>query len=202
MLTTVRAVVRRGKIELLEEIHIPEGTELLVTVLTDSIEYTDFKFVPEQPPYSATTRNIVEPIPLSFEDRFSETGKRVLRRAIEESRRREHNLLLLVHIFVAIKEEENELFTKGMQAVNADPKDVSEQLEQELAKIQQHVGRRIRIDDSTRELFNRSLRHARKQGRQTIEAADLFLNLFAEPSGAPIEILRRLGADTRLIDSA
>jgi len=201
MLTTVRAVVRRGKIELLEEIHIPEGTELLVTVLTDSIEYTDFKFVPEQPPYNPV-RSIVRSKDPTIEDKFSESGKRVLGRAIEESRRREHNLLLLVHIFVAIKEEENELFTKGMQAVNADPKDVSEQLEQELAKIQQHVGRRIRIDDSTRELFNRSLRRARKQGRQTIEAADLFLNLFADPNGEPIEILRRLGADTRLIDSA
>ena len=202
MLTTVRAVVRRGKIELIEEIHIPEGTELLVTVLTDSIEYTDFKYVPERTPYPSAKQNIVASIHPSIEDRFSQTGKRVIRRAIDESRSRGHNLLLLLHILVAIKDVENELFTKGMQAVNVDPKDVSEQLEQEIAKIQQHVGRRIRIAESTRELFNRSLRRARKQGRQTIEAADLFLNLFAEPNGAPIEILRRLGADTRLIDSA
>jgi hypothetical protein len=35
MLSTIRAVVRDGKIELLEPIAIPDGAELLVTVLTD-----------------------------------------------------------------------------------------------------------------------------------------------------------------------
>jgi hypothetical protein len=39
MLNTVRAIVKEGKIELLEEIEIPEGTEVLVTPL---IEETDF----------------------------------------------------------------------------------------------------------------------------------------------------------------
>jgi hypothetical protein len=35
MLNTVRAVVRDGKIELLESIALPDGTHVLVTVLTD-----------------------------------------------------------------------------------------------------------------------------------------------------------------------
>lgn len=33
MLSTVRAVVREGKIELLEKVEVPDGTELLVTIL-------------------------------------------------------------------------------------------------------------------------------------------------------------------------
>lgn len=33
MLSTVRAVVREGKIELLEQLVVPDGTELLVTIL-------------------------------------------------------------------------------------------------------------------------------------------------------------------------
>lgn len=33
MLSTVRAVVRDGKIELLEMVEVPDGTELLVTIL-------------------------------------------------------------------------------------------------------------------------------------------------------------------------
>lgn len=33
MLNTVRAIVRGGKIELLEKVEIPEGTEVLVTPL-------------------------------------------------------------------------------------------------------------------------------------------------------------------------
>ena len=35
MLSTIRAVVRDGKIELLERVDMPEGTELLVTILPD-----------------------------------------------------------------------------------------------------------------------------------------------------------------------
>ncbi|OLE55275.1 MAG: hypothetical protein AUG51_04135 [Acidobacteria bacterium 13_1_20CM_3_53_8] len=35
MLNTIRAVVREGKIELLENVEIPEGTEVLVTPLVD-----------------------------------------------------------------------------------------------------------------------------------------------------------------------
>ena len=39
MLNTIRAIVREGRIELLEQVEIPEGTEVLVTPL---IEETDF----------------------------------------------------------------------------------------------------------------------------------------------------------------
>jgi len=35
MLNTVRAVIREGKIELLERVELPEGSRLLVTVLPD-----------------------------------------------------------------------------------------------------------------------------------------------------------------------
>jgi len=35
MLNTIRAVMREGKIELLEEVEIPEGTEVLVTPLIE-----------------------------------------------------------------------------------------------------------------------------------------------------------------------
>lgn len=35
MLATVRAVVRDGKVELLEQVDVPDGTELLVTILPD-----------------------------------------------------------------------------------------------------------------------------------------------------------------------
>ncbi len=39
MLNTVRAIVKEGKIELLEEIDIPEGTEVLVTPLIDETDF-------------------------------------------------------------------------------------------------------------------------------------------------------------------
>ena len=39
MLNTIRAVVREGKIELLEQVEIPEGTEVLVTPLINEPEF-------------------------------------------------------------------------------------------------------------------------------------------------------------------
>lgn len=39
MSNTIRAVVREGKIELLEEVEIPEGTEVLVTPLHDGQDF-------------------------------------------------------------------------------------------------------------------------------------------------------------------
>lgn len=35
----IRAIVREGRIELLEEVEIPEGTELLVTPLADDASF-------------------------------------------------------------------------------------------------------------------------------------------------------------------
>jgi hypothetical protein len=39
MMNTVKAVVREGRIELLEQVDIPEGTEVLVTILSDEVEF-------------------------------------------------------------------------------------------------------------------------------------------------------------------
>ena len=35
MLNTVRAVVKQGRVELLEQVSVPDGTELLVTILSN-----------------------------------------------------------------------------------------------------------------------------------------------------------------------
>jgi predicted DNA-binding antitoxin AbrB/MazE fold protein len=39
MMNTVKAIFREGRIELLEQIDIPEGTEVLVTILSDEAEF-------------------------------------------------------------------------------------------------------------------------------------------------------------------
>jgi len=131
----------------------------------------------------------------SMTDKFSETGQKVVRRAIEVSKSRDHNFLSVVHLFSALGEIESALFSETMQAVGIDPHSVTRLLEQELAKSPIHVGRKMAIPEPTRDLFNRALRRARSQGRQTIESYDLFATLFTDQSGVPAEILRRLGVD-------
>jgi len=131
----------------------------------------------------------------SMTDKFSDTGQKVVRRAIEVSKSRDHNFLSVVHLFTALGEIESALFSETMQAVGIDPHSVTRLLEQELAKSPIHVGRKMAIPEPTRDLFNRALRRARSQGRQTIESYDLFATLFTDQSGVPAEILRRLGVD-------
>jgi ATP-dependent Clp protease ATP-binding subunit ClpA len=128
-------------------------------------------------------------------DKFSETGQKVVRRAIEVSKSRDHNFLSVVHVFTALGDVESALFIETMQAVGIDPHSVTRLLDQELAKSPQYVGRKMAIPEPTRDLFNRALRRARSQGRQQIESYDLFATLFTDPNGAPAEILRRLGVD-------
>src|SRR5215471_5979883 len=128
-------------------------------------------------------------------DKFSETGQKVVRRAIEVSRSRDHNFLSVVHVFTALGDVESALFVETMQAVGIDPHSVTRLLEQELTKSPIHVGKKMAIPEATRDLFNRALRRAKSQGRQQIESYDLFATLFADLSGVPAEILRRLGVD-------
>jgi Clp amino terminal domain, pathogenicity island component len=131
----------------------------------------------------------------SMTDKFSESGQKVARRAIEVSKSRDHNFLGVTHIFMALAEIEGPLFVEAMQAVGIDPNSVIRLLEGELADRPQYPGRKMWIPESTRDLFNRALRRARSQGRQQIESYDLFATLFADPNGAPAELLRRLGFD-------
>src|SRR5262245_52719666 len=125
-------------------------------------------------------------------DKFSETGQKVVRRAIEVSKSRDHNFLSVVQLFKALGEIESALFRETMQSIVIDPHSVTRLLEQYLAKSAFHVGRKMAIPEPTLDLFNRALRRARSQGRQTIESYDLFATLFADQNGAPAEILRRL----------
>ena len=131
----------------------------------------------------------------SMTDKFSETGQKVVRRAIEVSKSRNHNFLSLVHTFTALTEVESDLLAEAMRAVGVDPDSVARLLDQELSESPRYAGLKMAIPEPTRDLFNRALRRARSQGRQSIESYDLLAALFTDPNAGPAEILRRLGAD-------
>lgn len=131
-------------------------------------------------------------------DKFSESGQKVIYRAIEVSKGRDHNFLSVEHIFTALSEVENSLYHESLQSIGVDAKAVAHLLEQELSKSRQYVGKKMYIADTTRELFNRALKRARQNSRQQIESYDLFVSLFSDPNGIPAEILRRLGVDPML----
>jgi len=39
MMNTAKAIVRKGRIELIDQINIPDGTEVLVTILSDEAKF-------------------------------------------------------------------------------------------------------------------------------------------------------------------
>jgi len=134
----------------------------------------------------------------SMTDKFSQTGQKVVRRAIEASKSRDHNFLSMLHVLTALGEVESALFAGAMQAVGVDPDSITRLLEEELTKSPIHVGKKTAIPEMTRDLFNRALRRARARGRLQIESYDLLATLFTDQNGAPAEILRRLGVDPAL----
>src|SRR6266511_2940746 len=97
----------------------------------------------------------------SMTDKFSETGQKVMRRAIEVSRSHDHGFLSLSHVFTALSEIESALFAEAMRAVGVDPRSVTNLLDQELSQSPRYVGRKMAIPEATRDLLNRALRPAR-----------------------------------------
>jgi ATP-dependent Clp protease ATP-binding subunit ClpC len=135
-----------------------------------------------------------------FSDWFSESGQRVMKQAVEESRRREHNFITPEHIFIVIAEVERPFFNEVMESLNVDPQVVINELDSKLAVPKQYTGKRIKLTDSTRELLTAGLRQARKGGRLTIEAYDLFQALFDDRNDrTSVRILRKFSAEPEIV---
>ncbi len=130
-----------------------------------------------------------------FADRFSESGQRVMRRAYEESKTREHNFLAPEHIFLALTEVERPLVNEIMQSLNLDPQAIRNALDGRLSVQRQFVGKRMKLHDATRDILNKAMRRARQSGRQAIDSTDLLISLFQDEDGVTASVLRQFGAD-------
>src|SRR5262249_43734899 len=129
-------------------------------------------------------------------DKFTESGQKVVRRAIEISKQRGHNYVSIEHVFQAICDSENELVEEAAMVAGVFPlQKLLQALDEELTKLKPYIGRKMYISDITRDLFNRTLTIARQDGRQQITSADLFLGLFEDSQAAPTLIMSKLGAD-------
>jgi len=134
-----------------------------------------------------------------FQDKFSESGRRVMGRAIEESRHRDHNIIAAEHILAALIEVERSLFNEVMQSLNIDPQAVIRALNEQLSVARQFTGRGMRLDPSCRTVLKLALDRARSLGRNEIDSSDLFVALFQDRDGVPVELMRRLGADPDIV---
>jgi ATP-dependent Clp protease ATP-binding subunit ClpA len=127
--------------------------------------------------------------------KIAETAQRIIDRALEEARRREHAMLTNEHVFLAFAQVEWDMFAEVMRDVELNPHTILQAIEEHLHVMPAFASRDLRVSPATKLVFKLALHHASRSGRQSIEAADLFSAVFEETQGVPVSILRRHGVE-------
>ena len=132
--------------------------------------------------------------------KIAETAQRIVDRALEEARRREHALLTNEHIFLAFAQVEWDMFAEVMRDIELNPHTILQAIEEHL-----HLMPSVRrpraaglAGDQARLQAGAASRQPRRAGRR-IEAADLFSAVFEETQGVPVSILRRHGVEPEVL---
>jgi ATP-dependent Clp protease ATP-binding subunit ClpC len=135
------------------------------------------------------------------QSKIGESAQRVVDRAIEESRRRDHALLTNEHIFLAFAQVEWDTFSQVMRDLELNPHEVLQRLEEHLQVLPTFAGRELRVAPATKLVFKLAFHQASRAGRQTIESSDLFQAIFEESQGVPVSIIRRQGVEPEVLVS-
>ena len=133
--------------------------------------------------------------------KLAESAERVLDRALDEARRRDHALLTNEHVCLGFAQVEWDMFGQVMRDVNLNPHEILQALEEHLRVLPTTPGRELRVAPSTKLLFKLALLHASRSGRNTVEASDLFSAIFEETQGIPVSIIRRHGIEPEALVS-
>ncbi len=135
------------------------------------------------------------------QNKLAETAERVVERALEDARRREHALMTNEHVCLAFAQVEWDMFGSVMRDLELNPHEILQALEEHLRLLPSVPGRDVRLAPSTKLLFKLALLHASRCGRHTIEATDLFSAIFEETQGIPVSIIRRHGIEPEALVS-
>src|ERR1051326_6348800 len=133
-----------------------------------------------------------------YTDKIADSGRKLIRKAYDEARSRDHNQLAPEHVLLSISEIERQFFNEVMQSLNLDPQVLLQSLETKLSQ-RDYLGRGMKISEAMRTLLQNSLKQAHERGRRLIESHDLFVALFKDVHSYPVELLRRLGADREMV---
>ena len=145
-------------------------------------------------------RRLVEDFDVS-QSKMAESAQRVVERAVEESRRRDHALLTNEHVFLAFAQIEWDMFSQVMRDLDLNPYQILQALEEHLKMIPALSGRDLRPSPATKLLFKLAFHHASRAGRQSIESVDLFSAIFEESQGIPVSVIRGHGVEPELLIS-
>ncbi len=135
------------------------------------------------------------------QSKIGSSAQRVVDRAIEESRRRDHNQLTTEHIFLGFAQVEWDTFAQVMSDLELNPHDVLHGLEEQLKQVTTIAGGDLRVAPETKLAFKLAYHQASRAGRQVVEASDLFAAIFDETHGGPVSVLRRHGVEPEVLVS-
>jgi ATP-dependent Clp protease ATP-binding subunit ClpA len=135
------------------------------------------------------------------QNKLADSAERVVDRALDEARRREHALMTNEHVCLAFAQVEWDMFGQVMRDLNLNPHEILQALEEHLRVLPSVPGRELRVAPSTKLLFKLALLHASRSGRHSVEATDLFSAIFEETQGIPVSIIRRHGIEPEALVS-
>jgi len=134
-------------------------------------------------------------------NKLTDAAQRVLNRAVEESRRRNHPVLTAAHMFLAYARVEWELFAQAMRDAAVSPHVVVRALDEHLRRIPATTASEIRPSAATRLVCRAALVRATRAGHPAVDATDLLVALIEDERGVPALILRQHGAEPEALPS-
>jgi ATP-dependent Clp protease ATP-binding subunit ClpA len=129
------------------------------------------------------------------QNRLAESAERVLDRALEDARRRDHAYLTNEHVCIAFAQVEWDMFGQLMQDLQLNPHEILHALEDHMRAMPSAEGRELKVAQSTKLLFKLAMLHSSRSGRHAVEATDLFSAIFEETQGIPVSIIRKHGIE-------
>ena len=134
------------------------------------------------------------------QNKMAESAERVVDRALDEARRREHALLTNEHVCLAFAQVEWDMFGQVMRDLDLNPHEILQALEEHCAAAERA---RPRLAGRPVDQAAVQARAAPRQPlrRHAIEATDLFSAIFEETQGIPVSIIRRHGIEPETLVS-
>jgi len=131
--------------------------------------------------------------------KIGESAQRVVDRAVDETRRREHGEVTSEHLFLAFAQLEWDTFSEVMRDLSLNPHEIVQALEEHLRQVPGGESHKPRVAAGAKDVLKLAFHHASRAGRQLVESSDLFVALFEESRGAstsvPVTIIREHGVE-------
>ena len=130
-----------------------------------------------------------------YNQRFTDSGRRVFVRALNGARGRGQNYVVVEHFIEALCAEEERLIRLLAGLLKIDLDQVQTMMAKRLENFPQQASGSLRLAPATIVLLKQAWEIARNDQRPAIEAFDLILALARDDRGLLIELLKGMNAD-------